>query len=217
MTKESIRIGTRGSALALWQANYVAEQLAAIGVRSEVVKIASRGDQQPDAPIATLGSDGVFTKELQKAVLDGRIDIAVHSLKDLPTDVVKGLVLAAVPPRESPHDVLVSREGLPFARLPGGAKIGTGSSRRRAQLLHVRADLRMLDIRGNVETRLRKLHDGEFDALNFGARWPLAIRARQSDYGDPTAVAHAARCRARSARTGNPRWRSCDAADSCEN
>jgi hydroxymethylbilane synthase len=165
MFKESICIGTRGSALALWQANWVAEQLTATGVKSVVKIIASRGDQQPNVPIATIGTDGVFTKELQKALLDGRIDVAVHSLKDLPTDVVKGLVLAAVPPRESPFDVLISRDGKQFKQLPHGARVGTGSTRRRAQLLHARNDLQLLDIRGNVDTRLRKLHGGEYDAL----------------------------------------------------
>src|SRR3954466_11092372 len=100
-----LRIGTRGSPLALWQANWVAEQLAKAGGISQVVTIASRGDRQPDSPIADIGTDGVFTKELQKALLDGRIDVAVHSLKDLPTAAVKGLTLAAVPQRESPGDV----------------------------------------------------------------------------------------------------------------
>ncbi len=165
MSKELLHIGTRGSALALWQANWVAEQLAAAGVKSEVVTIASRGDQQPSAPIAALGTDGVFTKELQKALLDGRIDVAVHSLKDLPTDPVKGLALAAVPPRESPFDVLITRDGKRFEHLPSAARIGTGSLRRKAQLLHARNDLQLLDIRGNVDTRLRKLRDGEYDAL----------------------------------------------------
>ncbi len=163
--KTPIRIGTRGSPLAMWQANWVREQLEAAGIKAELVTIASRGDQQPDSPIAGLGTDGVFTKELQKALLDGRIDVAVHSLKDLPTDTVKGLVLAAVPPRESPLDVLVSRDGKRFAELPHGTRVGTGSLRRRAQLLHARGDLQMLDIRGNVDTRLQKLRDGDFDAL----------------------------------------------------
>jgi hydroxymethylbilane synthase len=165
MPKESICIGTRGSALALWQVNWVAAQLTATGVKSDVKIIASRGDQQPNTPIAAIGADGVFTKELQKALLDGRIDVAVHSLKDLPTDTVKGLVLAAVPPRESPFDALISRDGKRFEQLPRGTRVGTGSLRRRAQLLHARNDLQLLDIRGNVDTRLRKLRDGEYDAL----------------------------------------------------
>jgi hydroxymethylbilane synthase len=160
-----LRIGTRASALALWQANWVHEQLAAVGIPSEVIKIASRGDLQPDAPIATIGGDGVFTKELQKALLDGRIHVAVHSLKDLPTEAAPGLILAAVPERESPHDVLVCRSAQSLTNLPKGARIGTGSLRRRAQVLHLRPELKLLDIRGNVDTRLRKLGDGEYDAL----------------------------------------------------
>jgi hydroxymethylbilane synthase len=161
----SLRVGTRGSALALWQANWVAARLSEAGTKCEVVKISTRGDQQPEAPLESLGTEGVFTKELQKWLLDGRIDVAVHSLKDFPTDVVKGLALAAVPARELPFDVLISRGREPFRQLPHGARIGTGSLRRRSQLLHARADLQMVDIRGNVETRLRKLHEGQFDAL----------------------------------------------------
>jgi hydroxymethylbilane synthase len=160
-----LRIGTRGSALALWQAHWIQQQLADVGVVSEVIKIASRGDLQPDVPIASIGGDGVFTKELQKALLDGRIQVAVHSLKDLPTEAAPGLILAAVPERESPHDALICRNAKSIAELPQGARIGTGSLRRRAQLLHLRPDLQMLDIRGNIDTRLRKLADGEFDAL----------------------------------------------------
>jgi len=165
MSKSPIRIGTRASALALWQANWVAQQLSAIEVKSELVPIATRGDREAEGPIATLGIDGVFTKELQKALLDGRIDLAVHSLKDLPTEPVKGLALAAVPLRGSPFDVLISRTGQRFADLPVGARIGTGSLRRKSQLLHARQDLQMLDIRGNVETRLLKLKQEQFDAV----------------------------------------------------
>jgi hydroxymethylbilane synthase len=160
-----VRIGTRGSALALWQANWVAMRLAEVGTKCDVVTIATRGDQQSETPLETLGALGVFTNELQKWLLDGRIDVAVHSLKDLPTDVVKGLALAAVPIRESPFDVLVSRQSESFRQLPHGARIGTGSLRRRSQLLHARSDLQMLDIRGNVDSRLRKLAEGQFDVV----------------------------------------------------
>ena len=161
----SVRIGTRGSKLAIWQANWVAQQLAVRGVPSELVTISTRGDQQPEGSVAAFGIDGVFTKELQKALLDGRIDVAVHSLKDLPTDPVEGLILAAVPTRESPFDVLVSRAGQRFDQLPIGASLGTGSLRRRAQLLHARPDLKFSELRGNIDTRLRKLRDGQVDAL----------------------------------------------------
>jgi hydroxymethylbilane synthase len=143
----------------------VAAQLTSRGCVVELVPITTRGDRQPLDPIEDLGSPGVFTKELQRALLDQRIDVAVHSLKDLPTDEVEGLILAAVPPRESPHDVLVSRGGLRFDELPARATLGTGSLRRRAQLLHARGDLVMRDVRGNVDTRLKKLAAGEFDAL----------------------------------------------------
>src|SRR5262249_5370389 len=116
-------------------------------------------------PIAALGGEGVFTKELQKAVLDGRIDVAVHSLKDLPTEEAKGLALAAVPLRDSPHDALVSTQARGFLDLPQGARIGTGSLRRRCQLLHFRGALKILDIRGNIETRLAKLDERQYDAI----------------------------------------------------
>ncbi len=148
---------------ARWQAHWVAAQLAASGVEVDLIPMTTRGDADR-ASIGNIGSPGVFTKELQRALLDGQIDLAVHSLKDLPTDVVEGLVLAAVPARESPHDVLISRRG-PFDALPSGSVIGTGSLRRRAQLLHVRGDLQMRDVRGNVDTRLEKLAAGQYDAL----------------------------------------------------
>jgi hydroxymethylbilane synthase len=165
MSKLRLRLGTRASALARWQANWVAAQLSSAGVEVELVLITTKGDAQTRDPIGNLGSPGVFTKEIQRALLDERVDLAVHSLKDLPTDEVDGLCLAAVPERESARDVLISRSGLPFDRLPAGAVIGTGSLRRRAQLLYARGDLRMGDIRGNVDTRIEKLAAGEFDAI----------------------------------------------------
>jgi hydroxymethylbilane synthase len=161
----SLRLGTRGSALALWQANWVAMRLGEHETKCEIVIVRTQADQQPEAPLETLGEPGVFTKELQKWLLDGRIDVAVHSLKDLPTDTVKGSTLAAVPPRESPFDVLISRQRESFSQLPASARVGTGSLRRRSQLLHARPDLQMLEIRGNVETRVQKLHAGQYDAL----------------------------------------------------
>jgi hydroxymethylbilane synthase len=160
-----LRIGTRASLLALWQANWVADKLREYGVEVDLVEIATAGDANQQAPIGAIGTGGVFTKELQRALLDGRIDLAVHSLKDLPTAVIEGLVLAAVPKRESTGDVLVSRNHVPFSQLPQGARIGTGSLRRQSQLLHARADLQISEIRGNVDTRIRKLGEGEFDAL----------------------------------------------------
>jgi hydroxymethylbilane synthase len=162
---QQIRIGTRASPLAQWQANWVAELLRAAGIDVQLVPITTAGDRDQQGRIGAIGTSGVFTNELQRGLLDGRIDLAVHSLKDLPTEPVEGLRLAAVPPRESPGDALVSRGGVRFVELPAGAKVGTGSLRRQSQLLHARRDLQVCQIRGNVETRLRKLHEGQFDAL----------------------------------------------------
>ena len=161
-----IRIGTRNSPLARWQAEWVAGQLTNHGTAVELVPISTRGDRQQVGPIAAIGGgEGVFTKELQRALLASEIDLAVHSLKDLPTAQVDGLGLLAVPERRPNGDVIVCREAKSFAELPQGATLGTGSLRRRAQLWHVRSDLKMVDIRGNVDTRLRKLREGEYDAL----------------------------------------------------
>ena len=164
-SSQSLRLGTRGSALARWQANWVAQQLQELGIDVALVPISTRGDQSQTQAIGAIGGEGLFTKELGRALLDGHIDMAVHSLKDLPTEHVPGLRLAAVPPRGHVCDVLVCREPGTLADLPQGATVGTGSLRRRAQLLHARSDLRMCDIRGNVDTRLRKLRGGEFDAM----------------------------------------------------
>ncbi len=150
--------------MARWQAEWVAARLQALGTEVELVPISTTGDRRDEA-IGTLGRQGVFTKEIQLALLDERIDLAVHSLKDLPTDPVAELTLAAVPERGPTGDALVSAAGAPLDELPRGARIGTGSTRRRAQLLHFRGDLAMADVRGNVETRLRKLREGDFDAV----------------------------------------------------
>jgi hydroxymethylbilane synthase len=158
-----IRLGTRSSPLARWQAEWVAARLAALGVIVEMIHITTQGDVKT-GPLGQIGGQGLFTKEIQRALLDNEIDLAVHSLKDLPTADVPGLSIAAVPKRESVNDVLVG----PFRaldELPEGARIGTGSLRRRAQLLHQRPDLHLLEIRGNVDTRLRKLDAGEYDAI----------------------------------------------------
>jgi hydroxymethylbilane synthase len=159
-----IRLGTRGSELARWQAEWVAAQLVRRDVEVELVLIQTGGDKTSQ-PISAVGGQGLFTKEIQRALLDNRIDLAVHSLKDLPTEPVAGLTLAAVPSREDPADALVTTLCDRLADLPRGARIGTGSRRRRSQLLHRRPDLQVLDIRGNVDTRLRKLDEGEYDAI----------------------------------------------------
>jgi hydroxymethylbilane synthase len=160
-----LRLGTRASPLARWQADWVAGELRRLGHEVELVLLSTRGDEQRSAPLGVIGGQGVFTKELQRALLDDEIDLAVHSLKDLPTDVIEGLRLGAIPRRAPTADALICRDGRMLAELPPGAAIGTGSLRRRAQLWHVRSDLRMLDVRGNVDTRLRKLADGDYDAL----------------------------------------------------
>ena len=159
-----IRLGTRNSALARWQAEWVAAQLGPQGVDVELVPITTTGDRQQES-VKTIGAQGLFTKEIQRALLDERIDLAVHSLKDLPTDDVPGLTLAAVPRRAAVADVFVSKKYRSLDDLPAAATVGTGSLRRKAQMLHLRPDLNVCDIRGNVDTRLKKLADGQFDAI----------------------------------------------------
>jgi hydroxymethylbilane synthase len=163
--QKPLRIATRGSKLARWQADWVADRLRSYGHAVKIIEIKTHGDLDQSSPIGDIGSPGVFTKEIQRAILSGDADIAVHSLKDLPTDPVPGLLLAAVPERESAADVLVSPIASELDDLPKGACIGTSSLRRQAQLLHARPDLEVMPIRGNVDTRLRKLDEGRFDAL----------------------------------------------------
>ncbi|MCX7616738.1 hydroxymethylbilane synthase [Tepidiforma sp.] len=161
-----LRLGTRGSQLALAQARLVAGRLEAVapGTRVELVTIATAGDRDQSTPLAEGERPGWFTTAIQEALQRGDVDVAVHSLKDLPTRRPEGLVIAAVPLREDPRDALVSRAGQPLRALPPGAVVGTGSPRREAQLREIRPDLQVRPIRGNVETRLRKVRDGEYDA-----------------------------------------------------
>ena len=160
----ALRLGTRSSPLARWQAHWVAQQLEHRGTPVQLVMITTQGDVR-SGPLGSFGGQGVFTKEIQRALVENRIDLAVHSLKDLPTEPVSELMLGAVPPREAPGDALVSNTAHRLTVLPPGARIGTGSPRRRAQLLHMRPDLVIGDVRGNVDTRLRKLDEGYYDAL----------------------------------------------------
>lgn len=159
-----IRIGTRGSKLARWQAEWVAHELRNRGVEVKVVTLQTQGDVQ-EGPLSAGGGVGLFTKEIQRALLAGEVDLAVHSLKDLPTEPVEGLSLAAIPPRETVSDVLFTTSGGDLASLPQNASVGTGSIRRMAQLLNRRPDLKITAIRGNVETRLAKLDASEYDAI----------------------------------------------------
>lgn len=169
-TSRTLIVGTRGSSLARTQTDLVVSALQAqwpeLDITTKIIKTV--GDRKLDVTTVKLGK-GAFVKELETALLDGEIDLAVHSCKDLPTDPVPGLALAAFPRRADPRDTLVSRDGQRLAELPAGATIGTSSSRRRAQLLIRRPDLRVADIRGNVDTRLRKLRDGQYDAVILAA------------------------------------------------
>jgi hydroxymethylbilane synthase len=170
--KNSLIIGSRGSKLALWQAEWVKSRLHQLYpetvVAIEIIK--TSGDVMKDAPLALIGGKGVFTKELEEALIDGRIDLAVHSLKDLPTTLPDGLAIAAITEREDPRDALVLREGFSINHpsiktLPESAVVGTSSLRRLSQIKHLRPDLVIKDLRGNVDTRLRKLDAGEYDAV----------------------------------------------------
>ena len=158
-----IRIGTRGSKLALAQTGIVAETIRATGAEVEIVKVTTPGDLS-SAPISQIGV-GVFTSALREALLRNEIDVAVHSYKDLPTAPEPGLVLAAVPPREDPRDALIARDGLTLGELPPGSKVGTGAARRMAQLRALGLGLEIVPIRGNIDTRMRKVSDGELDAV----------------------------------------------------
>jgi hydroxymethylbilane synthase len=161
-----LRIGTRGSALALWQANHVREALdKSCELASEIVVIKTSGDQFAAAPVEQIGVIGVFTKELEDALLDGRADLAVHSMKDVPTEFSSVCRITTVFKREDPRDALVSFRGETLENLPKGARIGTSSLRRASQLRQFRPDFQIVEIRGNVDTRLRKLAEGEYDAI----------------------------------------------------
>jgi hydroxymethylbilane synthase len=164
-----LRIGTRGSALARTQTEQVAKRLREAGVAVTVEVISTLGDRRHDLPVARLGGDGVFVRELEQALLDGRIDAAVHSLKDLPTAETPGLLLAAIPERASPFDAVVGRSAPRLAELPRGATVGTSSIRRVAQLRAIRPDLDIVPLRGNVDSRLRRLDAGDFDAVILAA------------------------------------------------
>ncbi|SDR96879.1 hydroxymethylbilane synthase [Jiangella sp. DSM 45060] len=164
MTTTPLRLGTRRSALAMAQARYVAGRLDALGHDVELVEITTKGDVST-APLDRIGGTGVFVAALREALLDGRVDLAVHSLKDLPTAPADGLVLAAVPEREDPRDVLCARDGLKLSDLPVGARVGTGSPRREAQLRALGLGIEIVGLRGNVDTRLGKVTDGVLDAV----------------------------------------------------
>lgn len=169
--KNKLIIATRESLLALWQAKYVAHALeeAHPGLTVELLPVSTKGDEILDRPLVEIGGKGLFIKELEVILLDGKADIAVHSLKDMTAECPKGLTIAAVTKREDPRDAFVSNTYKTLEELPQGAKVGTSSLRRQAQLLHMRPDLEIRSLRGNVQTRLRHLDDGEFDAIILAA------------------------------------------------
>jgi hydroxymethylbilane synthase len=159
MITHELRIGTRGSQLALYQANWVKDQLLQThpDLKVNLIKIKTTGDRIQDAPLAKIGGKGLFVKEIEEALLQKRIDLAVHSIKDVPTEFPEGLHLSAITKREDPRDVFISRDNTRLRDLPKGAKIGTSSLRRQAQLLHFRNDYEMIALRGNLDTRMKKL------------------------------------------------------------
>jgi hydroxymethylbilane synthase len=193
IASDEIRIGTRGSELALRQAGIVQSGLAAFGLASRLVTFTTTGDRMPDVALSAIGAKGLFTKELEDDLLNGRIDCAVHSLKDLPTDAPPGLVIAAVLTREDPRDVLVVPSshtpgaGSHLSTLPAGARIGTSSLRRRAQLRAARPDLEIVELRGNVPTRVRKVDAGVVDGAILAAAGlhRLGLAHRVSAYLEP--------------------------------
>jgi hydroxymethylbilane synthase len=164
-----LRIGSRGSQLALWQANHISSLLRAQGHEIELEIIKTTGDKILDVALAKVGTKGMFTKEIEEALADGRVDLAVHSLKDLPTELSPGFEIAAITKRENSEDVFCSVRYAAIANLPNGARVGTSSLRRQAQLKALRPDLEIYPLRGNVDTRLRKLAEGEYDAVILAA------------------------------------------------
>lgn len=183
--KQTLTIGTRQSALALWQARYIAARLEEQYPNCQVKlqRIMTKGDKILDVSLSKIGGKGLFTKEIEQELLDGTIDLAVHSLKDMPTQLPEGLVLAAITEREHEGDAFVSNSYSSLTELPHGAKLGTSSLRRKAQILAVRPDLEVLDLRGNVQTRLSRLDEGKFDAIILAVaglyRLGLAERVRE--------------------------------------
>lgn len=164
--RRRIVIGSRGSKLALWQTNWVKEKIEQrFGLEVEIKRIKTTGDKILDSPLAKIGSKGLFVKEIEIALQNKEIDLAVHSAKDVPTDLPPGLVIGAFTEREPPFDALISRDRINFADLPQEAVIGTSSLRRKAQLLRLRPDLKFVDLRGNLDTRLRKMSEGQCDGM----------------------------------------------------
>ena len=184
-----IKIGTRGSKLARWQASWVKSVLEKKfpSTAVELIIIKTQGDKILDVPLAKVGGKGLFVKEIEQALLARHIDIAVHSMKDMPADIPQGLCIGAIPERENPVDVFISRNGAAFSELPAGSVIGTSSLRRGAQLQHARPDIVIRSIRGNLDTRIKKLESEDFDALVLAAAGVkrLNLEHKISEYLDP--------------------------------
>jgi len=184
-----LRIATRKSPLALWQAEYVRDQLLHHhpDLKVELMKMSTQGDKILDTPLAKVGGKGLFVKELESGMLNGEADIAVHSMKDVPVELPEGLHLAVICPREDPRDAFVSNTFKTFESLPEGARLGTSSLRRQCQLSALRPDLKVLDLRGNVNTRLQKLDNGDYDAIILAAAGlkRLGMAERITEFLDP--------------------------------
>lgn len=188
----NLRLGTRGSRLALWQAEYVAEEIHRVvpDINIDIKNIKTKGDKILDVALSRIGDKGLFTNEIENELLDGNIDIAVHSLKDLPSVLPNGLCVGAVLKRENPVDVLISNKGYKFADLPTGAILGTSSLRRIAQIKRKRPDIIIMEIRGNVETRLRKMEEEKLDGIVVACAGVtrLGLADRISDYLSPDVI-----------------------------
>jgi hydroxymethylbilane synthase len=188
LMKKNIKIGTRGSKLALWQANWVKSAITSINpsLSVDLIIIKTKGDKILDVPLAMVGGKGLFVKEIEEALLSRQIDIAVHSMKDMPAEIPDGLCIGAIPKRENHKDVLISNNGLLFSELKSGSRVGTSSLRRSAQLRHARPDLVILPLRGNLDTRLKKLETENMDAIILAAAGVkrLNFESRITEYFD---------------------------------
>jgi hydroxymethylbilane synthase len=189
---KKIVIGTRGSQLALWQANHIKTALESSfsGFSVELFIIKTKGDIILDVPLAKVGGKGLFVKEIEEALLDGRIDVAVHSMKDMPSEIPEGLCIGAIPERENPADVLITYSGNSFSQLKAGARIGTSSLRRAAQLLNARSDIQIVPLRGNLDTRIKKLSTDHLDAIVLAAAGikRLGLENRITEYLDESVM-----------------------------
>jgi len=189
LNKKVVKIGTRGSALALWQATWIKKRFEDRypEITIELIKIKTKGDKISDVPLSKIGGKGLFVKEIEQALMDGRIDMAVHSMKDVPTEVPYGLYIGIIPERDDPRDVLITKREGTLRTIKKGAKIGTSSLRRKAQLLYLRKDLQVLPLRGNLDTRIRKLDTEDLDAIivaSAGVR-RMGLQEKVSEYLSP--------------------------------